>query len=171
MLDLGSGGGLDVLLSSCRVGATGYVYGLDASTDMLRMARTHAEQADARNVEFLHGHIEDIPLPDGAVNVVISNCVITLSTDKPRVLVEAFRVLTPRGRLGIADIVADDTIPADSRKQTEVRIGCPTGSLTRQHYLDTLTSIGFDRPEITFSHRHTDGLRSAIIRATKPSSA
>ncbi len=132
VLDLGSGGGLDVLLSARRVAPGGTAYGLDASPDMLALARANAAEAGVANAEFLHGHIEDIPLPDGHVDVVISNCVINLSADKPRVLAEAFRVLRPGGRLGISDVIADDGIDAAQLADAEQRVGCVNGTLTRR---------------------------------------
>ncbi|MCI2421383.1 methyltransferase domain-containing protein [Saccharopolyspora sp. K220] len=168
VLDLGSGGGLDVLLSARRVGGTGWAYGLDASEDMLRLARANAAREGASNVEFLQGYLEDVPLPDRSVDVVISNCVITLSTDKPRALAEAFRVLKPGGRLGISDIVADGSVSGPERRSAEERVGCPIGTLTCNAYLDVLTTIGFTNAEVTFTQHVGAGVHSAIIRATKP---
>lgn len=168
VLDLGSGGGLDVVLSARRVGASGHVYGLDASDEMLRLARANAAAAGVSDVEFLHGFLEDIPLRDAAVDVVISNCVISLSADKHRVLAEAFRVLAPGGRLGISDIVADDTVPADDRAGTQARTGCAVDALTRADYLDALAAVGFEAAEVTFTQAHGDGVHSAMVRATKP---
>ncbi|MEQ4720919.1 arsenite methyltransferase [Nonomuraea sp. B19D2] len=168
VLDLGSGGGLDVLLSARRVGPTGRAYGLDASPDMLALARANAEQAGAKNVEFLHGHIEDIPLPEAAVDVVISNCVINLSTDKPAVLAEAFRVLTPGGRLGISDVIADDGLDPDQRAAAEQHVGCANGTLTAREYRQLLQAAGFTDIQITPTADADDGLRSAIIEAAKP---
>ena len=124
MLDLGSGGGLDVIVSARRTGPTGKVYGLDASADMLALARTNAEQAGVGNAEFLYGHIEDIPLPDGHVDVVISNCVINLAADKSRVLAEAFRVLAPGGRLGVADVIAEEELDPGQLAEAEYWVGC-----------------------------------------------
>ena len=170
VLDLGSGAGLDVLLSARRTGPTGRVYGLDASPDMLTLARTNAEQAGARNVEFLHGRIEDISLPDGHVDVVISNCVITLSTDKPTALAEAYRVLKPGGTFGISDIVTDDTPGGEQRTAAEHRVGCSNGALSRAEYLRILGDLGFTDPTVTFTADHGDGVHSAIVTATKPSS-
>jgi SAM-dependent methyltransferase len=168
VLDLGSGGGLDVLLSARRVAPDGIAYGLDASPDMLTLAQANAAQAGIRNARFLPGHIEDIPLPDGHVDVVISNCVINLSADKPRVLAEAFRVLRPGGRLGISDVTADEGLDPSQLAQAEQRIGCVNGALTQPHYRDLLQASGFTRISITSTHEAGDGLRSAVIQAAKP---
>jgi len=168
VLDLGSGGGIDVLLSARRVAPGGTAYGLDGSPDMIALARENAAAAGVTNAEFLHGHIEDIPLPDASVDVVISNCVINLSADKPRVLAEAFRVLRPGGRLGISDVIAaEDTDPAQ-RAQTEQLTGCTTGTLTTSEYHDQLLASGFTAITITITHDAGPGLRSAIIQATRP---
>ena len=168
VLDLGSGGGLDVLLSARRVGPTGTAYGLDASTDMLILARDNAAQAGVANARFLHGHIEDIPLPGGHVDVIISNCVINLSADKARVLAEAFRVLRPGGRLGISDVTADDGLDPRQRGQAEQRVGCTSGTLTSREYRALLMAAGFMGTSITATHDAGDGLHSAIIQAAKP---
>jgi SAM-dependent methyltransferase len=168
VLDLGSGGGIDVLLSARRVSPGGKAYGLDASPDMIALARENAAQAGATNVEFLHGHIEDIPLPDGHVDVVISNCVINLSADKPGALASAFRVLRPGGRLGISDVVADDGLGPDRRAEAEQRTGCTTGTITAAEYRTLLLSSGFISIQITVTADAEPGLRSAIIRATRP---
>ena len=167
MLDLGSGGGLDVLLSARRVGPGGIAYGLDASPDMLTLARANAAQAGVTNARFLHGHIEDIPLPDGQVDVVISNCVINLSADKPRVLAEAFRVLRPGGRLGISDVTADDGTDPGQLAEAEQRAGCGA-TLTQAQYRDLLQAAGFTGIAITSTHEAGPGLHSAIIQAAKP---
>ena len=167
VLDLGSGGGLDVLLSARRVGPVGTAYGLDASLDMLTLARANAAQAGVTNARFLHGHIEDIPLPDGHVDVVISNCVISLSADKPRVLAEAFRVLRPGGRLGISDVTADDGTDPGQLAEAEYWVGCG-GMLTQQQYRDLLLAAGFTGISITSTHEAGPGLHSAIIKAAKP---
>ncbi len=167
VLDLGSGGGLDVLLSAGRVAPGGTAYGLDASTDMLSLARANAARAGITNARFLHGHIENIPLPDAQVDVVISNCVINLSADKPRVLAEAFRVLRPGGRLGISDVTADDGIDTDQLAQAEQRAGCG-GTLIQEQYRDLLLSVGFAGISVTSTHQAGEGLYSAIIQATKP---
>ncbi|WP_201762016.1 MULTISPECIES: arsenite methyltransferase [unclassified Nonomuraea] len=168
VLDLGSGGGIDVLLSARRVGEQGKVYGVDASTDMLELARRNAEQAGAVNVEFLHGTIERVPLPDRSVDVVISNCVINLSGDKAAVLAEAFRVLRPGGRFGVSDVVAAHVLDEQARQRAEQRIGCAAGSLTVQEYRDLLAAAGFVQIAVTLSADHGDGVRSAIVRAVKP---
>lgn len=168
VLDLGSGGGIDVLLSAKRVGASGYVYGVDMTTEMLDLARANATRAGLTNVEFRHGTIEDIPLPDQAVDVVISNCVVNLSTDKPAVLAEAFRVLTPGGRIGISDVVAEDHLSPAERSERGEYVGCIAGALSRQEYLDGLAAAGFVDASVEFTHAVADQLHGSIIRATKP---
>jgi SAM-dependent methyltransferase len=167
VLDLGSGGGLDVLLSARRVGPDGVAYGLDASTDMLSLARANAAQASVLNARFLHGHIENIPLPDDHVDVIISNCVINLSADKPSALAEAFRVLRPGGRLGISDVTADDGIDPAQRAKAEQQVGC-AGTLTQREYRDLLVAAGFADISITLTHEAGAGLHSAIVQAVKP---
>ena len=149
ILDLGSGGGIDVLLSAKRVGPTGKAYGLDMTDEMLTLARQNAVQAGATNVEFLKGQIEDVPLPDQSVDVVISNCVINLSPDKGRVLREAFRVLKPGGRFAVSDVVIDGPVPADLRRQVELWVGCLAGALERDEYLGLLEKVGFVERSIT----------------------
>jgi SAM-dependent methyltransferase len=168
VLDLGSGGGLDVLLSARRVGPAGIAYGLDASADMLALARASAAQAGIANARFLLGHIEDIPLPDEHVDVVISNCVVSLSADKPRVLAEAFRVLRPGGRLGISDITAEGDISPRQLAESERRTGCASGTLTQPQYRDLLLASGFTGISVTSTHEAGPGLHSAIIQAAKP---
>jgi arsenite methyltransferase len=168
VLDLGSGGGLDVLLSARRVAPDGIAYGLDASPDMLTLARANAAQAGITNVRFLRGHIEDIPLPDGQVDVVISNCVVNLSTDKPRVLADAYRVLRPGGRLGISDVTADDRIDPSQSAQAGQRVDSICSALTQPHYRHLLQTAGFTRISITSTHPAEPGLHSAIIQAAKP---
>jgi ubiquinone/menaquinone biosynthesis C-methylase UbiE len=167
VLDLGSGGGLDVLLSARRVAPGGTAYGLDASPDMLALARANAAQAGVANARFLHGHIENIPLPEASVDVVISNCVINLSADKPRVLAEAFRVLRPGGRLGISDMTADDTAGPHQLAQAEQQVGC-CATLTQTRYRDLLQAVGFTSITVTTTHPAAVALHSAIIQATKP---
>ena len=168
VLDLGSGGGIDVLLSARRVSPGGTAYGLDGSPDMIALARQNAVQAGVTNAQFLHGHIEDIPLPDGTVDVVISNCVINLSADKPRVLAEAFRVLRPGGRLGISDVIVDEGLDPVQRAQAEQRAGCCNGALTQNQYAEILQAAGFAAIGITPAHQAEPGLHSAIIQAAKP---
>jgi arsenite methyltransferase len=168
VLDLGSGGGIDVLLSARRVGETGFAYGVDMTDEMLDLARTNAVQAGATNVEFLKGTIENIPLPDESVDVVISNCVINLSVDKPKVITEMFRVLSPGGRIGISDVVAEDHLSVEARTERGSYVGCIAGALSRQEYLDGLTAVGFTNTTVRFTHQAADGMHSAIIQATKP---
>jgi len=168
VLDLGSGGGLDVLLSARRVGPDGTAYGVDASPDMLTLARTNAVRARIANAIFLHGRIEDIPLPDGHVDVVISNCVINLSGDKARVLTEAFRVLKPGGRLGISDVIADEGVDPRQLAEAEHRVGCG-GTLNEPRYRDLLHAAGFTGIRIARTTNNGGGLHSAIVQAGKPS--
>ncbi len=168
VLDLGSGGGIDVLLSARRVGATGFAYGVDMTEEMLELARANAAKAGATNVEFLKGTIENVPLADAAVDVVISNCVINLSTDKPAVLAEMFRVLAPGGRIGVSDVVAEDQLTVEDRAERGSYVGCIAGALSRQEYLDGLTAAGFINPEVAYTHEAAPGMHSAIVRATKP---
>ena len=168
VLDLGSGGGIDVLLSARRVGPSGFAYGVDMTDDMLELARRNAAKAGARNVEFLKGQIEDLPLPDQAVDVVISNCVINLSVDKPAVLAEMFRVLVPGGRIGITDVVAEDHLTAADRAAAGSYVGCIAGALSRTEYLDGLAAAGFTDASVTFTHEAAPGMHSAIIRAARP---
>jgi len=171
VLDLGSGGGIDVLLSARRVGPTGKAYGLDMTEEMLALARRNAEEAAARNVEFLKGHIEAIPLPADTVDVVISNCVINLSVDKPAVFAETFRVLKPGGRLGVSDIVAEDHLSPADRAERGSRVGCIAGALSRAEYRAGLAAAGFTEVSVIFTHQVADGLHSAIIKATRPRGA
>jgi SAM-dependent methyltransferase len=168
VLDLGSGGGIDVLLSARRVGPHGKAYSLDASPDMLALARRNAEQAGVHNVEFLRGAIEAIPLPDHAVDAVISNCVINLSDDKAAVLAEAFRVLRPGGRLGVSDVVTDSALDPTRCAAVEQRIGCVAGALSVEEYRRLLAREGFVGIRITLSADHGDGVHSAIVQAVKP---
>jgi len=168
VLDLGSGGGLDVLLSVRRVGPAGRVYGLDAAPEMISLARANAAAAGARNTEFLLGSIEDIPLPDGHVDAMISNCVINLSADKPRVLAEAFRVLRPGGRLGVSDVIAADDADPAQRATAEQRIGCTTGTVTAQEYRRQLLAAGFTQISIVPAADAGGGLSSAVIQAVRP---
>lgn len=168
VLDLGSGGGIDVLLSAERVGRTGKAYGLDMTEEMLDLARRNAAESGVGNVEFLKGHIEDIPLPDASVDVVISNCVINLSSDKGRVLAEAARVLRPGGRFAVSDVIADENMDDETRKDMQQWTGCVAGALTRAEFLGHLTAAGLVDPEIVETHRVHRSAASAIIRARKP---
>lgn len=148
VLDLGSGGGIDVLLSAKRVGKSGFVFGLDMTDSMLALAEKNRQEAGAENVRFLKGHIEAIPLPENSVDVILSNCVINLSTEKERVLQEAFRVLKPGGRFAVSDVVVEGEIPEALRESMESWVGCIAGALERQQYLQMLTAVGFERPEV-----------------------
>jgi SAM-dependent methyltransferase len=168
VLDLGSGGGIDVLLSARRVGPTGFAYGVDMTDEMLALARANAAKAGATNAEFVKGTIEDIPLPNGSVDVVISNCVINLSVDKPAVLGEMFRVLAPGGRIGVSDVVAEDDLTPVQRAERGSYVGCIAGALSRREYLDGLVAAGFTDAEVTFTHDAAPGMHGAIVRATKP---
>ena len=168
VLDLGSGGGIDVLLSARRVGQAGRVYGLDASPEMISLARANAAAAAAGNVEFLPGSIEDVPLPPGHVDAVISNCVINLSADKPRVLAEAFRVLRPGGRLGVSDVIASEDADPAARAAAERRVGCASGTVTAAQYREQLLAAGFTRVSITPVADAGGGLSSAVVRAVRP---
>jgi SAM-dependent methyltransferase len=168
VLDLGSGGGIDVLLSARRVGPSGFAYGVDMTDEMLELARANAARAGATNVEFLKGRIEDVPLPDGSIDVVISNCVINLSVDKPAVLAEMFRVLAPGGHIGISDVVAEDGLTPDDRAERGSYVGCIAGALSRTEYLQGLAAAGFADATVTFTHEAAPGMHAAIVRATKP---
>jgi arsenite methyltransferase len=168
VLDLGSGGGIDVLLSARRVGPAGIAYGVDMTEEMLALARANAARAGADNVEFLKGEIEAVPLPDASVDVVISNCVINLSTDKPAVLAEMFRVLVPGGRIGISDVVAEDHLTPADRARAGSYVGCIAGALSRAEYLAGLATAGFADASVTFTAEAEPGLHAAIIRAVKP---
>jgi arsenite methyltransferase len=191
VLDLGSGGGIDVLLSARRVGPTGKAYGLDMTDEMLELARENQRKAGAGNVEFLKGEIENIPLPENAVDVVISNCVINLSADKDRVLRETFRVLRPGGRFAVSDVVVRGVVPAEIRRSVELWVGCVAGALEEDEYRKKLAAAGFEQIEIEPTRvysvedarqfletngidvqaiaRHVEGkFASAFIRARKP---
>jgi arsenite methyltransferase len=192
VLDLGSGGGIDVLLSAKRVGPTGKVYGLDMTDEMLALANANKERAGATNVEFLKGEIERIPLPDASVDVIISNCVINLSANKKKVLAEAFRVLKPGGRFAVSDVVVRGDVPAGVRSSMELWIGCVAGALEEQEFLRLLRAAGFENPSIeptriyktedaaafltgtgldTTVAEDIDGkFMGAFVRATKPKS-
>jgi arsenite methyltransferase len=168
VLDLGSGGGIDVLLSARRVGPTGKAYGLDMTDEMLKLAARNATEAGASNVEFLKGQIEAIPLPDRSVDVVISNCVINLSTDKPAVIAEAFRVLRAGGRLGVSDVVAEDRLDASERAERGSYVGCVAGALSQGEYEAMLRDAGFETISVTFTHQVGDGMHGAIVEAARP---
>ncbi|MEU3409602.1 arsenite methyltransferase [Streptomyces sp. NPDC006670] len=168
VLDLGSGGGIDVLLSARRVGPTGKAYGLDMTEEMLALALANAAKAGARNVEFLKGTIEAVPLPAATIDVVISNCVINLSTDKAAVFAETFRVLRPGGRIGVSDVVADDTLTPEQRAERGDYVGCIAGALSFAEYREGLEAAGFTDVSITPTHAVADGMHSAIVRAVKP---
>ena len=191
VLDLGSGGGIDVLLSAKRVGPTGKVFGLDMTDDMLELANENKRRAGATNVEFLKGEIESIPLPDNSVDVIISNCVINLSADKERVLREAFRVLRPGGRFAVSDVVVRGEVPAQVRRNVEMWMGCVAGALEEMEYRDLLADAGFRRIDVeptrfyaasdaaaflagsgldpdTFAEQIDGKFMSAFIRAVKP---
>ncbi len=168
VLDLGSGGGIDVLLSAKRVGPTGKAYGLDMTDEMLALARRTAAEAGAANVEFLKGQIEAIPLPAETIDVVISNCVVNLSPDKAAVLAETFRVLRPGGRVGITDVVAEDRLSAAERGERGGWAGCIAGALSVGEYDALLAGAGFVDASVTFTHEVADGLHAAIVTAAKP---
>jgi arsenite methyltransferase len=190
VLDLGSGGGIDVLLSAKRVGPSGFVYGLDMTDEMLALAQENKAKAGATNVAFLKGRIEEVPLPASAVDVVISNCVINLSADKGQVLREAFRVLRPGGRFAVSDVVADGPVPEALRRDMEAWVGCLAGALDVETYQQLLAEAGFEDVSVTITRRYTaaeagldpatlpegwedgDGrLASAFVRATKPTAS
>jgi arsenite methyltransferase len=168
VLDLGSGGGIDVLLSARRVGPSGTVYGLDMTDEMLALAKRNAHASDARNVHFLKGLIEAIPLAAESVDVVISNCVVNLSTDKTAVLQEIARVLRPGGRIGISDVVAEDRISPEERAARGSFVGCIAGALSEDEYRSGLEDAGLVDIEVEFTHRVADGMHGAIVRARKP---
>jgi len=167
VLDLGSGGGIDVILSAKRVGPSGTAYGLDMTDEMLALALRNAAEAGVTNVHFLKGVIEQIPLPAGSVDVVISNCVINLSVDKPAVLTEIARVLKPGGRVGVSDIVAEDHLTADDRAERGSYVGCIAGALSRSEYVAGLEAAGFEDVSVEFTHEVVDGMHGAIVKATK----
>jgi arsenite methyltransferase len=168
VLDLGSGGGIDVLLSARRVGPTGKAYGLDMTDEMLALARENQRKAEIGNVEWLRGEIESIPLPAETVDVVISNCVINLSADKPAVLAEAARVLKPGGRFAVSDVIADEDMSEETRADLDGWTGCIAGALTRSEFEAALRAAGLEDVEIVETHRVHDKAGSAIIRASKP---
>ncbi len=167
VLDLGSGGGIDVILSAKRVGPTGTAYGVDMTDEMLALAQQNAQAAGVANAHFLKGEIERIPLPAGSVDVVISNCVINLSTDKPAVLAEMARVLRPGGRLGISDIVAEDRLTPSERGERGSYVGCIAGALSKGEYEAGLEAAGFDQVSVEFTYQVADGMHGAIVKAVK----
>jgi SAM-dependent methyltransferase len=167
VLDLGSGGGIDVILSAKRVGVGGTAYGLDMTDEMLALARRNAVEAGVRNVHLLKGVIEQIPLPADSVDVVISNCVINLSVDKPAVLTEIARVLKPGGRIGISDVVAEDRLSTDDRAERGSYFGCIAGALSKGEYEAGLEAAGFEQVSVEFTHEVADGMHGAIVQATK----
>ncbi len=164
VLDLGAGGGIDVLLSARRVGPTGKAYGLDMTDEMLRLARENQRKAGVTNVEFLKGDIEQIPLPDNTVDVIISNCVINLSADKDRVLAEAFRVLKPGGRFAVSDVVVRGTVPAEIRRSVELWVGCVAGALEESDYVTRLVRAGFEAVSIEPTRVYTVEDARAFLR-------
>ena len=167
VLDLGSGGGIDVILSAKRVGPTGTAYGLDMTDEMLALARRNAAEAGVANVHFLKGVIEEIPLPADSVDVVISNCVINLSVDKPAVLAEMARVLKPGGRVGVTDVVAEDRLTPEQRAERGSYVGCVAGALSQGEYVAGLEQAGFRDVSVEFTHAVADGMHSAIVKARK----
>ncbi|HET7513530.1 MAG TPA: arsenite methyltransferase [Gaiella sp.] len=167
VLDLGSGGGIDVILSARRVGPSGAAYGLDMTDEMLALARRNAAEAGVTNVHFLKGVIEQIPLPADSVDVVISNCVINLSVDKPAVLTEIARVLKPGGRVGVSDIVAEDHLTPEQRGERGSYVGCIAGALSKREYEAGLEAAGFEQVSVEFTHEVADGMHGAIVKAVK----
>jgi SAM-dependent methyltransferase len=167
VLDLGSGGGIDVILSARRVGPAGTAYGLDMTDEMLALAQRNARDAGVGNVHFLKGVIEEIPLPAESVDVVISNCVINLSVDKAAVLTEIARVLKPGGRVGVSDIVAEDHLSHDDRAERGSYVGCIAGALSRSEYIAGLEAAGFEQVSVEFTHEVADGMHGAIVKAVK----
>jgi arsenite methyltransferase len=168
VLDLGSGGGLDVILSARRVGPTGMAFGVDMTEEMLALARRNAAEAGVSNAVFLKGVIEDVPLPAESVDVVISNCVVNLSTDKPAVFAELARVVRPGGRLGISDVVAEDRLSPADRAERGSYVGCIAGALAKGEYEAALEAAGFEDVSVDFTHEVADGLHGAIVKARKP---
>jgi SAM-dependent methyltransferase len=171
VLDLGSGGGIDVILSAKRVGPSGVAYGLDMTDEMLALAQRNAREAEITNVHFLKGVIEQIPLPAESIDVVISNCVINLSTDKPAVLTEIARVLRPGGRIGISDVVAEDRLASDERAERGSYVGCIAGALSKGEYVAGLEAVGFEEVRVEFTHQVADGMHGAIVKGTKGAAA
>jgi SAM-dependent methyltransferase len=168
VLDLGSGGGIDVILSARRVGPSGMAFGVDMTEEMLALARRNAAEAGVANAVFLKGVIEDVPLPADSVDVVISNCVVNLSTDKPAVFAELARVVRPGGRLGISDVVAEDRLSPADRAERGSYVGCIAGALAKGEYESALEAAGFEDVDVSFTHEVADGLHGAIVKARKP---
>jgi SAM-dependent methyltransferase len=168
VLDLGSGGGIDVLLSARRVGPTGRAFGVDMTDEMLALAQRNAAEAGATNVEFLKGHIEALPLPAESIDIVISNCVVNLAADKPAVFAEIARVLRPGGRIGITDIVAEDSLAPEQRAEQGSYAGCIAGALSISEFREGLAAVGLTDISITPTHAVADGMVSAIVQASKP---
>ena len=169
VLDLGSGGGIDVLLSARRVGPSGTVYGLDMTDEMLALAQRNAREAGVSHVHFLKGLIENVPLPAESVDVVISNCVVNLSPEKDKVLAEIVRVLKPGGRVGITDVVAEDRLSVKDRAERGSHVGCVAGALSESEYREGLAAVGLHDVEVEVTHRVVAGMHGAIVRARKPS--
>jgi arsenite methyltransferase len=169
VLDLGSGGGIDVILSAKRVGPTGTAYGVDMTDEMLALAQQNAREAGVTNAHFLKGVIEQIPLPANSVDVVISNCVINLSTDKPAVLTEIARVLKRGGRVGVSDVVAEDRLSPEERAERGSYVGCIAGALSKSEYEAGLEAAGFEQISVEFTHQVADGMHGAIVKAVKTS--
>jgi arsenite methyltransferase len=169
VLDLGSGGGIDVILSAKRVGPTGVAYGLDMTDEMLALAQRNAAEAGVTNVHFLKGVIEQVPLPSNSVDVIISNCVINLSTDKAAVLTEIARVLKPGGRVGVSDVVAEDQLSHEERAERGSYVGCIAGALSKGEYIAGLEAAGFEDVSVAFTHQVADGMHGAIVQARKRS--
>jgi arsenite methyltransferase len=167
VLDLGSGGGIDVILSAKRVGPSGTAYGLDMTDEMLALARRNAAEAGVRNAHFLQGVIEQIPLPADSVDVVISNCVINLSVDKAAVLTEIARVLRPGGRVGVSDVVAEDRLSPEDRAERGSYVGCIAGALSQGEYVAGLEAAGFEQVSVQFTHEVAEGMHGAIVKAVK----
>ena len=168
VLDLGSGGGIDVLLSARRVGPTGLAYGLDMTDEMLELAERNAREARVDNARFLKGYIEDVPLPDGSIDVIISNCVINLSAEKPKVFAEMARVLRAGGRIGVSDIVAADDLTAQQRAERGSFVGCIAGALSFSEYRAELERAGFVDIEVEPTHEVADAMVAAVVRARRP---
>ncbi len=167
VLDLGSGGGIDIILSAKRVGPTGTAYGLDMTDEMLALAQRNVRESGVTNVHLLKGVIEEIPLPADSIDIVISNCVINLSVDKPSVLAEIGRVLKPGGRIGVSDVVAEDRLSTEERAERGSYVGCIAGALSKGEYEAGLEAAGFEQIEVNYTHQVADGMHGAIVKAVK----